>query len=133
MISDARHLLLEYFSEAVLGILPQDDLPVRFVITNTDDQGYHCELGVLKTQEYSLGLSRSSIFAFKKRQLQNNEQFNTVLIVPTGIGAEIGGHSGDAGPVARLLASACDNLWVFIMYNMYENVRKNVTIAQYIF
>ena len=33
-----------------------------------------------------------------------------MLIVPTGIGAEIGGHSGDAGPVAWLLATACDHL-----------------------
>lgn len=35
---------------------------------------------------------------------------NVVLIVPTGIGAEIGGHAGDACPVARLIASACDTL-----------------------
>jgi hypothetical protein len=37
-------------------------------------------------------------------------EFNVVLIVPTGIGAEIGGHAGDATPVARLLASVCDLL-----------------------
>lgn len=35
---------------------------------------------------------------------------NVVLIVPTGIGAEIGGHAGDANPVAKLLASTCDKL-----------------------
>lgn len=35
---------------------------------------------------------------------------NVVMIVPTGIGAEIGGHAGDATPVARLLASCCDIL-----------------------
>jgi len=33
-----------------------------------------------------------------------------VFIVPTGIGAEIGGHAGDANPVAKLFASLCDNL-----------------------
>lgn len=33
-----------------------------------------------------------------------------VLIVPTGIGAEIGGHAGDAGPVARLIGACCDKL-----------------------
>ena len=33
-----------------------------------------------------------------------------VLIVPTGIGAEIGGHAGDANPVAKLIASCCDKL-----------------------
>ena len=35
-----------------------------------------------------------------------------VFIVPTGIGAEIGGHSGDATPAAKLIAAACDKLIV---------------------
>lgn len=35
---------------------------------------------------------------------------NIVMIVPTGIGADIGGHAGDANPVAKLLGSVCDNL-----------------------
>lgn len=35
---------------------------------------------------------------------------NVVFIVPTGIGAEIGGHSGDATPAAKLIASVCDKL-----------------------
>ncbi len=37
---------------------------------------------------------------------------NIVFIVPTGIGAEIGGHAGDATPSAKLIASVCDNLFV---------------------
>lgn len=35
---------------------------------------------------------------------------NVVLIVPTGIGATIGGHAGDANPVCKLLASLSDTL-----------------------
>lgn len=35
---------------------------------------------------------------------------NVVLIIPTGIGCEIGGHAGDATPAAKLVASICDNL-----------------------
>jgi len=35
---------------------------------------------------------------------------NIVLIIPTGVGAEIGGHAGDGNPVAKLMASTCDNL-----------------------
>ena len=35
---------------------------------------------------------------------------NVVLIVPTGIGAEIGGHAGDANPVAKLIGKCCDKL-----------------------
>ena len=30
---------------------------------------------------------------------------NTVFIVPTGIGAEIGGHAGDATPAAKLIGA----------------------------
>ena len=37
---------------------------------------------------------------------------NIVFIVPTGIGAEIGGHSGDATPAAKLVASLCDRLFI---------------------
>ena len=33
-----------------------------------------------------------------------------VMIVPTGIGANIGGHSGDATSAAHLLAACCDTL-----------------------
>ena len=33
-----------------------------------------------------------------------------VMIIPTGIGAEIGGHSGDANPATQLLAEVCDRL-----------------------
>ena len=37
---------------------------------------------------------------------------NVVMIIPTGIGCDIGGHAGDASPSARLIASTCDNLLV---------------------
>jgi len=36
--------------------------------------------------------------------------FNAAMVIPTGIGCEIGGHAGDAGPLARLLAGVCDRL-----------------------
>lgn len=36
--------------------------------------------------------------------------YTTVLIVPTGIGASIGGYAGDALPAARLLSSVTDTL-----------------------
>lgn len=36
--------------------------------------------------------------------------FTAVLIIPTGIGATIGGYAGDALPVARAMAKVCDRL-----------------------
>jgi len=35
---------------------------------------------------------------------------NGVMIIPTGLGCEIGGHAGDATPAAKLIASVCDQL-----------------------
>ena len=35
---------------------------------------------------------------------------NIVLIIPTGLGAEIGGHAGDGNAVAKLMASTCEHL-----------------------
>lgn len=40
----------------------------------------------------------------------NQRPYTVVLIVPTGIGAAIGGYAGDALPVARGIASVCDRL-----------------------
>jgi len=40
----------------------------------------------------------------------NPPPFTVVLIVPTGIGASIGGYAGDALPVARAIAQVCDRL-----------------------
>ena len=36
--------------------------------------------------------------------------YTAILIIPTGIGASIGGYAGDAIPVARVLAQVCDRL-----------------------
>ncbi|MBE9005481.1 DUF3326 domain-containing protein [Fortiea sp. LEGE XX443] len=36
--------------------------------------------------------------------------YTAILIVPTGVGAAIGGYAGDAIPVARTLAQVCDRL-----------------------
>tara|TARA_B100000965_G_scaffold234512_1_gene196429 strand:- start:874 stop:1983 length:1110 start_codon:yes stop_codon:yes gene_type:complete len=38
--------------------------------------------------------------------MTKTEPLPTLLIIPTGIGCDVGGYSGDAIPVARLLASA---------------------------
>ncbi|CAM9996398.1 unnamed protein product, partial [Hapterophycus canaliculatus] len=37
-------------------------------------------------------------------------KYTAVLVVPTGIGAAIGGYAGDALPVARAMSSVVDNL-----------------------
>ena len=80
---------------------------VRFVVTGQSDGMFSCELGIF---ELPLHISTPDLFDFRQRAYCDEHDFNAVFLVPTGIGAEIGGHSGDAGPVGRLLSGACDSL-----------------------
>jgi len=90
--------------------LADNQVPIRIAVTHTDGDGYHSEVGVITSDDAAAASRAKGSCHFQKRAYANNSSFNAVLLVPTGIGAEIGGHSGDAGPVARLLASCCDNL-----------------------
>ncbi len=38
------------------------------------------------------------------------QPYTTMMIIPTGIGAKIGGYAGDGLPTARLVAQVCDRL-----------------------
>lgn len=102
--------LLKYFREEVEKNIEADEIPVRFVITRNDLNINKCELGILKGSYGSEADRLASIFDFVPRDIENTNNFNAVMIVPAGIGAEIGGHAGDATPAARLLASVCDTL-----------------------
>jgi len=83
--------------------------PVRFVVTASGADGLSCEIDCVSDLP-GTGLPAPRIFDHAPRRFENTERFNAVLLVPTGIGAAIGGHCGDAGATARLLASACDRL-----------------------
>jgi hypothetical protein len=80
---------------------------VRFVVTGCRGGIFHCELAVFEAPRSA---SAPGLFDFRPRAVSDDRAFNAVFLVPTGIGAEIGGHSGDSGPAAKLLAAACDNL-----------------------
>ncbi len=107
---DDRRGLLEGLRRGVAKELRQGLVPLRFVVTSSSASGYRCELGVLSGLSEAERPAPASIFDFSQRTVENTERLNIVLLVPTGIGAEIGGHAGDAAPVARLLAASCDTL-----------------------
>ena len=98
--------LLEYFSHKINSSLPSHVHPIRFVVTQSDRDFYHIELGVLESESFS----PDSIFSYEERLIENTREFNAVMLVPTGIGSMVGGHAGDATPVSQLLASVCDHL-----------------------
>ena len=88
----------------------EGQFPIRLAVSATDDQGYHTEAGFIAELDARRREQLPSIFRFRRRQRENEERFNTVFLVPTGIGSTIGGHAGDATPAAALLAAVSDTL-----------------------
>ncbi len=102
--------LIEHIQKAVEFRLGDSTVPVRFATTHMDESHYRCEFGTLDGLDHHDAEGLESIFRFVPRRIERTEAFNAVFLVPTGIGAEIGGHAGDATPAARVLAAACDTL-----------------------
>ncbi len=102
--------LREHFAREVLERMGTDEIPVRFAVSATDATGYRCEIGMMSGSDIPPAARRGSIFELRRRSADNPDKFNVVMLVPTGVGATIGGHAGDAGPAAILLGSICDHL-----------------------
>ena len=83
--------------------------PIRFAVTASDTSSIQCEIGVIENSS-SVGLMPAPLFEYRQRKFERTDKFNAVLIVPTGVGAEIGGHAGDATAVSRMMAEIVDTL-----------------------
>ena len=80
-------------------------IPIRFSVESVSDAGFHCNISAID------GEQRGDTFPFRpKPPIGPKDSFDVALVIPTGLGASVGGHAGDAGPVARLMASVCDTL-----------------------
>ena len=102
--------ILSDIRDAVSEHLGGDSIPVRFIVSESSGRYMSVEVGVLEPTNSETLPAMPNIFHLAKRSWENTDSFNAVFIVPTGIGAEIGGHAGDATPVARMLAQVCDTL-----------------------
>jgi len=102
--------LLSHLACVVPDKLPEGFWPTRFVIPQSNHRDYRCEVGGLSGVEWTNRAEPDSIFRFVKRKAENTNSFNVVLLIPTGVGAEVGGHAGDATPVARMLGAICDRV-----------------------
>src|SRR5437868_2836218 len=98
---DKDSSFLKYITDKTNKYLKPNEVLNRFVISITNDDSYFCEIGTLVTDNDYLVSQNKSIFDFQKREYENTNEFNSVLLIPTGIGAEIGGHCGDGNVVAR--------------------------------
>lgn len=102
--------IIDHFRDAITTTMSPHGCPIRFAVTATDTDGYRCELGIIETDDGTARLPIPDLFAFRRRSIERTGSFNAVMIVPTGIGAALGGHAGDATPAAQLLAEACETL-----------------------
>ena len=102
--------LIEHLRQATQFRLEKGSVPIRFAVTSLSEEGYECEIGTVDGPLAKGMEENASIFDFRHRGTENAGTFNVVFLIPTGIGAEIGGHAGDGTPVARLLAEGCDTL-----------------------
>ena len=103
-----KPLTAEALERAVVDALSPSEIPVRLAVTDSLRRPALCEAGVLE------GVANADdvapLFAFRRRRWESQTAFNAAFIVPTGVGAEIGGHAGDATPAAMLLAQVADTL-----------------------
>ena len=102
--------IIEHMEKALSFRFTKGEIPVRLAITSVDDGTYSCEVGCLVGPDASFAEDHDSIFRLQRRDSETAGQFTAVYVVPTGIGAEVGGHAGDATPAAQLLASCCDRM-----------------------
>ncbi len=79
--------------------------PIRFAVVEAEKAGFRCT--AIAMEDGPPG----DPFPLKPAPpVGPGDDFNVALVIPTGLGATVGGRAGDAGPVARLMASVCDTL-----------------------
>jgi Protein of unknown function (DUF3326) len=86
----------------------ENSMVTRFAIYDYNSNQINCEFAQI---EDSNSIHYKNIFNFNPRKTSNNNNFNAVMIVPTGIGAQIGGDSGDGNVAARLIGNSVDTLF----------------------
>ena len=83
---------------------------VRFVVEEIKDHKYYCSISTIA------GIPVNSQFQLDAPKLGSDLAttddgiFRVALVIPTGLGASVGGNAGDGGATASLLASVCDEL-----------------------
>ena len=103
-----KPLTAEALERAAADALSPSEIPVRLAVTDSLRRPIRCEMGVLEGVANAAEVA--PLFAFRRRRWDSQTAFNAAFIVPTGVGAEIGGHAGDATPAAMLLAQVADTL-----------------------
>jgi len=92
------------------GAAGQDDLMLRAVVSGIDKDRLSGEALFLSAGMDGSMRRPADPFRFVPRPYENTSAFNAAVMIPTGVGAQVGGHAGDAGPLVKLVASVCDHV-----------------------
>jgi Protein of unknown function (DUF3326) len=95
---------------AGLGVTGLRDKVLRAVITRTTSKKWFGEMLVMEDAPQSDTWDEQEagdLFWLDRRRYEDTSSFNAVIIIPTGIGAAIGGH---AGPVVKFFGAFCDTV-----------------------
>ncbi len=95
--------------QQIAGTLNESELALRFVVSKSDEK--QAKIEILTLSGTDIGQANENVSAqIRLRPYEATDSFNVALVIPTGVGVSVGGHAGDAGPVAKLLSSVADTL-----------------------
>jgi Protein of unknown function (DUF3326) len=91
-------------------VLKEDDILLRAIVNSTINDQVHGEALILSGVTELDSQFPPADLALRMRPFENQDKFTAVVMVPTGVGAEVGGHAGDAGPIVKLFGEVCDQV-----------------------
>jgi len=97
------------FAKILRAQVGEGEQALRFVVTKSEKSGFRGEVLILHSAD-TASSALTDLLSINRRTFEDTSSFNTVLVVPTGIGSEIGGHAGDAGPLAKLFGAISDSV-----------------------
>lgn len=102
-----------YELEIIGGNIYMDygEILVRFVVEKIKDYKFYCSISTIADLPDIHPVCLPDAPTLKSNLITtNDDQFRVALVIPTGLGASVGGNAGDGGATARLMASVCDKL-----------------------
>jgi len=100
--------LLRKLKQSIEASMPPGTVALRMAVTSSNSKKWDIDVGAIANLPTD-SFQRFDILESTHRP-KSGSGFNVALVIPTGVGSELGGHAGDAGPTAKLMGSLCDTL-----------------------
>lgn len=92
------------------ALLQDNEILLRAIVNGPQGTGHSAAALILSGADDAFVERASGHITLRRRPFENTDRFLCVVMVPTGVGCEIGGHAGDAGSVVRLVSEICDQV-----------------------